>query len=110
MFCHRFRRTPPGDDTALTRIGASSIARARVKASIVPQTLAAITHPLCGRRAGASRRENDRAALSNLWTPVFDRGKGRPITQFKRASCLLEIRNSKLVQVQTVTCSENQVI
>ena len=49
MFCHRFVRTTPGD-TALTRMGASSIARARVKASIVPQTLAAITHPLCGRR------------------------------------------------------------
>jgi hypothetical protein len=48
MFCRRFVRTTPGD-TALTRIGASSIARARVSASIVPQTLAAITHPLCGR-------------------------------------------------------------
>ncbi len=33
----------------LRYIGANSTARARVSASIVPQTLAAITHPFCGR-------------------------------------------------------------
>ena len=60
--------------------------------------------------AGDSGRENDRAALSNLWTPVFDGGKCRPIAQFKRASRLLQIRISKRVQLQAVTCGENQVI
>jgi len=49
MLCQRLVRTTPGD-TALTRMGASSTASARVKASIVPQTLAARIHPLCGRR------------------------------------------------------------
>ena len=34
----------------LTRMGANSTAKARVKASIVPQTLAATVHSLCGRR------------------------------------------------------------
>ena len=60
--------------------------------------------------AGDSRRENDRAAFANLRTPVFDRGKCRPIAQFKCASRLLEIRISKLVQLQAVTGSEDQVI
>ena len=49
MLCQRFVRTTPGH-TALTRMGANSTAKARVKASIVPQTLAATVHPLCGRR------------------------------------------------------------
>src|SRR6266853_6388919 len=57
-----------------------------------------------------SRCENDRAAIANLRTSIFDRGKYRPITQFKCASRLLEICLSKLVQLQAVTCSENQVI
>src|SRR5882757_1288752 len=45
-----------------------------------------------------------------MWASVFDRGERRPIAQFKSAPGLLEIRISKLVQLQAVTCSENQVI
>jgi hypothetical protein len=45
-----------------------------------------------------------------MWASALDRGKSGPITQFKRASRLLEIRISKLVQLQTVTCSENQLV
>ena len=60
--------------------------------------------------AGDSSRENDRAAVANLRTSIFDGGKCRPIAQFKCASRLLEIRISKVMQLQVVTCGENQVI
>ena len=59
--------------------GANSTARARVSASMVPQTLAAITHPFCGRaswrrticggqrRSYADRRAGNWNKLSFCW-------------------------------------------
>src|SRR5258707_364136 len=47
MVCQRFVRTTPGD-TALTRIGANSTARARVSASMVPQKGWVIAASVCG--------------------------------------------------------------
>src|SRR2546429_1563924 len=96
MLCQRFVRTTPGD-TALTRIGANSTARARVSASMVPQTLAAITHPFSGRWPA-------------IPVAVFDRGECCPITQLKGASGLLEIRSGKVVQMQAVARGEYQMI
>jgi len=41
---------------------------------------------------------------------VFDRGECCPITQFKSASGLLEIRGGKVVQMQAVARGEYQMI
>src|SRR5580704_10210147 len=94
MFCQRFVRTRPGD-TALTRIGASSIARARVRASMVPRTLA--------RDSGC---EDDRSPLADMWASVFDRGECGPIAQFKSAPGLLEIRRCEFLQLQAIAGGE----
>jgi hypothetical protein len=45
-----------------------------------------------------------------MWVSVFDRGEGRPIAQLKGASRLLEIRSSKLVQMEAIAGGEYQVI
>ena len=49
MSLHSSVLTTPGQ-TAFTRIGASSTAKARVSASIAPQMLAASVQPFCGRK------------------------------------------------------------
>src|SRR5260370_24183501 len=41
---------------------------------------------------------------------VFDRGECRPVTKLKGASGLLEIRSSKIVQMQAVARGEYQMI
>ena len=74
MQCHELRRLAPQADAC----------------GDYPSTLRAL--------AGNSRRENDRAAFANLWTSIFDRGKGRPITQFKCASRLPPMRGCKQFQ------------
>jgi hypothetical protein len=108
MVCQRFVRTTPGD-TALTRIGANSTARARVSASIVPQTLAAITHPFC-ERWPAIPVVSDRTLLADMWASVLDCGECSPIAQLKGASGLLEIRRSKVAQMQGIAGGEYQMI
>ena len=60
--------------------------------------------------AGNSSGEDDRAALADMWASVLDRGERSPIPQLKGVPGLLKIRVSKLVQLQAVTCGENQVI
>src|ERR1700758_3138324 len=45
-----------------------------------------------------------------MWASVLDRGERSPIPQLKGVPGLLKIRVSKLVQLQAVTCGENQVI
>src|SRR5580692_7404949 len=45
-----------------------------------------------------------------MWASVFDRGECGPIAQLKGASGLLEIRRSKVVQMQAIAGSEYQMI
>jgi hypothetical protein len=105
MFCHRFVRTTPGD-TALTRIG-SQFNRRGTGQGFDSSTDTRGDYPAAlWAPAADSSCEDNGAALSNLWTFIFDRRKYRPIAQFKCSSSLLEIRNSKLVQLQAIARSE----
>ena len=94
----RFVRTTPGD-TALTRIGANSIAKARVKASIVPQTLDAITHPFCGRWLAmpvVRTRKNLQVHHKEFRSHSGDDSENNVITLCPDVTCGL-IANSELV-------------
>jgi hypothetical protein len=78
------------------------IGRARVKASIVPQTLAATAHPFMRALSSNSGGEHDRAALENIFASVFNRSERRPITQLKGSSGLFEICVGKVVQMEAI--------
>src|SRR5258705_2689943 len=45
-----------------------------------------------------------------MWASVLDRGECRPIAQLKGASGLLEIRRSKVAQMQAIAGGEYQMI
>src|SRR6516164_5148405 len=107
MLCQRLVLTTPGD-TALTRIGANSIANARVKASIVPQTLAATTHPLCGRWPAIPVVRTIEPPSRICGLPYLTAASAAQYRNSKAG--LFEIGRCKVVQVQAIAGGENQVI
>src|ERR1700736_749012 len=109
ILLHSAVLTTPGE-TALTRIGASSIASARVSASIAPQMLAATVHPLRGRRLAIPVVRTIEPPGRISLPAYFAAANATPEAQIERLPRLIERGVRKFAELQRFAGGEDQMI
>jgi hypothetical protein len=102
-------RTTPGQ-TALTRMGASSTASARVSDSTAPQMLAATAPSGTGAAAGDAGGQGDRAAGLQVRRGGVHGPQRAEVPQGEELPGFVQVQGGQVHQRQRLACSEHEVV